>query len=405
MRRRGQPTTGAGGLRVAMIGQRGIPATFGGIEHHVEELSARLVARGHQVTVFCRTNYAHGRPPTWRGVRLRHLPTVGTKHLDALVHSGLATIAALQERFDVVHYHALGPGALAAVPRCVSRAGVVLTVHGLDDRRAKWGGAASTMLRGAGWLSARVPHATVVVSRELERHYRETHGRAAVYIPNGAPTPERHPPGRMLHRLGVEPGRYLLFVGRFVPEKAPDLLVRAFARVPGEVRLVLAGDSSFTDGYAARVRADAALDQRIALAGYVYGDDLDELYANAAAFVLPSLLEGLPLTLLEAAAHATPVVASAIPPHVEVLAGSGPGRHLVTPGDEGALTAALTRVLADPMAERAGAARLRDRVRRAYSWDAAADATEHLYQAVLAGLSPAHVTSSVSRRREHHLVR
>jgi glycosyltransferase involved in cell wall biosynthesis len=376
-------------LRIAMIGCRGVPARWGGIERHVEELSALLAARGHDVTVFCRSNYVLAGAAEHRGVRLRRLPTVGTKHLDAIVHSAIATVSAMASSFDILHYHAIGPGIMAMLPRYLSAARVVLTVHGLDDQRAKWGRVASSVLRTAGWLSGRVPAATIVVSRDLERHYRERHHRQAVfYIPNGVCPPPRRPPDGALARLGLTPGRYLLFVGRFVPEKAPDLLVRAFQRVPGDSRLVLTGNSSFTNDYVQGLRERAAEDPRVVLAGFVYGAELEELYGNAAAFVLPSHLEGLPLTLLEAAAAATPVVVSSIPPHVEVVGTDGPGHRLVAPGDEATLGRVLAQVLANPARERAGAAALRERVRRAYRWPAAAATTERVYRWLLDPRTP-----------------
>jgi glycosyltransferase involved in cell wall biosynthesis len=376
-----------------MIGARGVPATFGGIERHVEELAARLVARGHEVTVFCRPNYCRAGLGNHRGVRLRRMPTVGTKHLDAIVHSGLSTMGALAASFDVLHYHAIGPGMLAALPRYLTHTGVVLTVHGRDAERAKWGRGAKAVLGVADWLSARVPDATIVVGRHLEQYYREAHGRPAVYVPNGVDATRPRPADGTLSRLGLRPGRYLLFVGRLVPEKAPDLLLEAFRRLPGDYRLVLAGDSSFTDRYTTHLRELATQDRRVLLPGYVYGSDLQELYSNAAAFVLPSLLEGLPLTLLEAASFGLPVVASSIPPHLEVLGSGGPGRRLHRPGDAEELGAALGQVLADPAVERAGAAALRDRVLRSYGWDDAAQRTEAVYRAVLerrsAGARPA----------------
>jgi glycosyltransferase involved in cell wall biosynthesis len=376
-------------LRIAMIGSRGVPARWGGIERHVEELSALLAARGHEVTVFCRSNYVPGSMTEHRGVRLRRLPTVGTKHLDAIVHSAIATMPATASPFDIVHYHAIGPGIMAMLPRYLSSARVVLTVHGLDDQRAKWGRVATTVLRTAGWLSGRIPDATIVVSRDLERHYRERHRRQPVfYIPNGVNPPPPRPPDGVIARLGLTPGRYLLFVGRFVPEKAPDLLVRAFRRVPGDCRLVLTGDSSFTNDYVQALRDRAAEDPRVVLAGFVYGADLEELYRNAAAFVLPSQLEGLPLTLLEAAAAATPVVISSIPPHVEVVGSDGPGHRLVTPGDEVTLGHVLAQVLANPARERTGAAALADRVRRGYRWPAAAATTERVYRWLLDRRTP-----------------
>lgn len=369
-------------LRIAMIGSRGVPARWGGVERHVEELGAELVRRGHHVTVFCRSNYGDGqRRLEHRGMRLTHLPTVGTKHLDAIVHSALSTGAAMAGGFDVLHYHALGPGACAMLPRYLGGAKVVLTVHGLDDQRAKWGSSARLLLRSAGWLSARVPNATIVVSRDLERHYRDRHGRATAYVPNGAPASAPRPaPGRVLDELGLRAGRFLLFVGRFVPEKAPDLLLRAFQRVEGEARLALVGDSSFSADYLEDLRAQAGADSRVVFAGFRYGAELDELYANAAAFVLPSLLEGLPLTLLEAAVRGTPVVASAIAPHLEVLGADGAGHRIVRPGDPDALADALRAVLAAPECEREGAATLAERVRAAYRWELAAAGTERVYR-------------------------
>jgi glycosyltransferase involved in cell wall biosynthesis len=390
---------GERGLRIAMIGQKGLPATFGGIEHHVEELGARLVERGHEVTVFCRRNYSDGRRGKYRGMRLLDLPTVQTKHLDAIVHSALATASAMRGSYDVLHYHALGPGVLAVLPRVVSRAKVVLTVHGLDDERAKWGSMAKSLLKSAGWLSARVPHATVVVSRDLERHYADVRGRRARYIPNGVRTQKPEPAEPVMHRFGLEAGRYVLFVGRLVPEKAPDLLLRAFRQVETHHRLVLAGGSSFTEDYLETLRRLAAQDPRVVLPGYVFGAELAALYQNAAAFVLPSSLEGLPLTLLEAVSYGTPVVASAIAPHVEILGEDRPGGRLFPPGDEGQLAQALTQVLANPDDERLGAASLRDDVLRAYDWDAAAEATEALYRHIVSRRSRSARLVPVGRRR------
>jgi glycosyltransferase involved in cell wall biosynthesis len=222
-----------------------------------------------------------------------------------------------------------------------------------------------------------------VVGRHLERYYHEAYGRRTVYVPNGVEAAPPRSANGTLARLGLQPGRYLLFVGRLVPEKAPDLLLRTFRRLPGDHRLVLAGDTSFTDRFTGELRRLAAGDPRVVLPGYVYGADLQELYSNAAAFVLPSLLEGLPLTLLEAASYGLPVVASSIPPHLEVLGSAGPGRRLHRPGDGDQLLGALSQVLADAGAERAGAVELRDQVLRAYCWDDVTERTEAVYRSVL----------------------
>jgi glycosyltransferase involved in cell wall biosynthesis len=370
-------------LRIAMIGQRGVPATFGGVERHVEELGSRLAARGHEVIVFSRTNYTQERLPSYRGMRLRHLPTVSSKHLDAIVHSGLSTVAAMGERVDIVHYHAIGPGLPSFLPRSLSRAKVVQTIHGRDADRAKWGGAARLALRTGEWLSARVPDATIVVSQDLADTYRNVYGRSTWPIPNGVDAGATRPADEITRRWGLTPGSYALFVGRLVPEKAPDLLVRAFRDVAGDRRLVVAGGSSFTGPYVEEVEAAAAGDDRVLLTGYVYGELLDELYANAAVFVLPSSLEGLPLTLLEAASYGTPVLASSIPPHVQILSHDAPGQRLVPPGSATALTEALSAAFADPDAEREGARALRDRVLATFRWDDVTDATERVYLTVV----------------------
>lgn len=370
-------------IRIAFIGQRGVPATFGGIEHHVEELGSRLAERGHDVVVYSRTNYVEDPIPTFRGMRVRHLPTVSSKHLDAIVHSALSTGSAMREGADVVHYHAIGPGICSVLPRFASRAKVVLTVHGRDSERAKWGPGARAVLSTAEWLSARVPDATIVVSKDLQRHYAQAYRRRTFAIANGVDEPERRPPSEILDRWGLTEGSYVLFVGRLVPEKAPDMLLRAFRRLAGDRRLIIAGGSSFTDEFVTELERQAAADDRVTLAGYVYGDALAELYSNAAVFVLPSSLEGLPLTLLEAASYGIPVVASDIPPHLEIVREPGPGRRVFRTGDEAGLTAALEQTLADPAAERAGAAGFRDEVLASYRWDDVVSATEDVYRRIL----------------------
>jgi glycosyltransferase involved in cell wall biosynthesis len=376
-------------LRIAMIGQRGVPATFGGVERHVEEIGARLVQRGHEVTVFCRDGYADAELLVHRGMRLRHLPAMPMKHFEAISHSVASATLALGRRFDVVHYHAVGPGLASPLTRYLSGARVVLTVHGLDGQREKWGAAASRVLGLATWLSARVPHATVVVSKDLAAHYRTTYGRETEWITNGVERAEHRPAGEFLRGLGLTPGGYLLFVGRLVPEKAPDVLLRAFAQVPDpDARLVIAGGSSFTDGYEAELKQLASADPRVILPGYVYGDSLRELYSGAGAFVLPSNLEGLPLTLLEAASYALPLVVSDISPHLEVVGADGPGRRVFPRGDAGALAATLTAVLAGLPAERGGAVASSREILARHDWGVVTDRTEALYHRILGRPAP-----------------
>lgn len=376
-----EPTTVDGAdwrpLRIVMIGQKGLPATYGGIEHHVEQIGRRLADRGHRVTVFCRRSYGPVREGPFLGMRLRTAPTLATKHLDALVHSTTSSLLALGERSDVVHYHGLGCAVTAPVPKYLSTARIVLTVHGLDHQRDKWGRAAKGLMSAGHWISHHVPDCTVAVSRELFGHY-EALGVSCAYIPNGVEATAA-PSERLLEPLGVQPGRYVLFVGRLVPEKRPDLLVTAFRTLPGDHRLVLVGGPSFTEAYVHELEVLARADARVLMPGYVYGERLAALYHHASAFVQPSALEGLPLTLLEAVAAGTPVIASDIAPHRELLDPSGAGGRLFPAGDGPALARTMARVLADPVAEHRGASVLREQVLRHYSWDSATTQLEQVY--------------------------
>ena len=377
----GAPTRAAGRgwrpLTIAMVGQKGLPAKMGGVEKHVEEVGSRLASRGHEVLVFCRSSYGTGMPRAYRGMTLLEAPTVATKHLDAIVHSATSTVKALGRRPDVVHYHALGPALLSPVPKYLSDAAVVLTVHGLDHQRDKWGAPARAVLGAAHWLSGRVPDDTVVVSQSLAAHYGEHFAKAVTCIPNGVPTPVLTDDSDFVRSLGLVPGRYALFVGRLVPEKRPDLLIEAVLGSDRVQQLAIVGDTSFTPEYSARLRELAGDDPRVVFPGFVGGQHLDELFQRAGVFVQPSDLEGLPLTLLEAIANRTPVVASDIPPHLEILGSGSPEHRLFARGDVNSLRTALEQVLAGVPA--GSGDELRTRVLDHYSWDAATDRLEELY--------------------------
>jgi glycosyltransferase involved in cell wall biosynthesis len=302
-------------LRVAMLGTRGMPASYGGVERAVEELSVRLADRGHDVTVYCRSQYCDSREPVVDGVKLRYLPAVDTKHLEAITHTTLATIDACARGYDIIHYHALGPSLLAPLAR-LARARVVTTVQGMDYERAKWGPLASRVLRLGAWCAGKSTNATICVSHALERRFEEDYGREVFYAPNGVTLPTEAPGGPPFE---LSSGGYFLFLGRIVPEKAVHLLVEAYRRADVALPLVIAGPSSHSDEYVSQVRAAAEGDPRIRFVGAVYGPEKDALLGNALALCQPSDLEGLPITLLEAMSHARPAVVSDLPEHLEVV--------------------------------------------------------------------------------------
>ena len=358
-------------LRIAVIGTRGVPATYGGIERHVEEIGARMVDRGHSVTVYARDDYLEQPLDSYLGMRIKSLSTVNSKHLEAFLHSGHAALDSLRGSFDVVHYHALGPGLFSPVSRYASRSVVVQTIHGRDDQRDKWGGLAQRALRVGTWLSSRVPDRTIVVSKELAADYLNSWGRQSVYIPNGTPIPVFRPADEITRRWGLRGGDYVLALGRLVPEKDAASLIRAFRNVATDAKLVIVGGSSHSDEYVELLHSLAAGDPRVILTGYQYGDVLEELLSNARIFAQPSLLEGLPLTLLEAASYGVPILASNIGPHAEVLTDVPDGAAMFEVGNVEDLTATLRDMLARHTGARVAA--LAADVRSRYSWDGATD--------------------------------
>lgn len=360
-----------------MIGQKGIPATYGGIERHVEELSVRLAARGHAVRVYNRPHYSADGARSYRGVQVVTLPSVATKHLDAISHAAACTAHALASRPDVIHYHAEGPTLLSWLPRGMRRA-VVATIHGQDWRRPKWGGFASLVLRSGEWMAMHAPNETIVVSQALTRALSEKYGRAAWFIPNGI-TLDPGDDISILAELGLEDGRYVLFASRLVPEKGAHYLTQAARQVSLDMPVVLAGDSSFSEDYVTALKAGAA-GANVLFPGYVYGARLAALFRHAALFVLPSDLEGLPIVLLEALGYGTPVLASDIPPNLEVLGGMG---RTFKAGSVSDLRRQLTTCLADLSALREQAQAAREAIQTAYDWDVVTDQTVSVYERCL----------------------
>ncbi|MFZ0803075.1 MAG: glycosyltransferase family 4 protein [Terriglobales bacterium] len=347
-------------LRVAFIGGRGVISKYSGIEAYYEEVGKRLVELGYDVTVYCRTYFTPARK-THNGMRLVRLPTFRSKHLETVVHTLLSSIHAAFSSCDIVHYHALGPALFSFLPQLFGKKTAV-TVQGLDWRRKKWGRFASRVLRLGELASARVPDATMVVSRTLQEYYRLTYGIATAYVPNGATL---HQPNgaTSLQQWGLEPDNYILFAGRLSPEKNCHQLIEAYKKLTTSAKLVFAGGSSHTDAYAESLRRHAS--DHIVFTDWLAGDAFTELLTHAALFVLPSDLEGLSLALLDAMGAGTCVLTSDVPENREVVEGAGFTFHA---GDVEDLARMLDLLLShQPM--RAAAARLaRDRVRDQYQW-------------------------------------
>ncbi len=363
---------------VAVTGFRGIPATWGGIERQCEETYARLASRGYQITVYARSHYVPGGVRFHRGVEVKRLWTLNTKYTEAIFHTFLSILHILLIRPDIVHLYSQGPCLLIPLLRLfMPRVKVFFTCVGLDWRRKKWPSWASRIIRLGEFFSARLPHFHIVVSRDLQDYYRDHYGVNPYYIPNGVVSAEQIPFREAL-RFQLQPKAYFLFVGRLVPEKRVEDLIEAFLSRPRRNRLVIVGDSAGTGDYVERLKAIAGDASSVVFAGYQYGRSLGELYSNSRAFITPSELEGMPLTLLEALSHGLVCVASEIPPHREILQGI---MHLSFPvGCVDALSRCLDEL--DGMEP----AQLDDHGRKArrhvadrFSWDLVADRLEDLY--------------------------
>ena len=362
-------------MRLGILGTRGIPARYGGFETLAEELSARLAARGHDVTVYTRSRYATPGLAQHRGAKIRVLPTIPTKYLDTVVHGVLSGVDAAFERFDAVLVCNAINAAACFLPRLSGRTRVVLNVDGLERNRRKWSAAGKLAYRISEWLSTVVPDAVVSDALVIRDYYRTRYGFESVFIPYGGDLPQ--PEGTAtLERLGLSPERYVLYVSRLEPENNALEVLRAYRDVPGNVPLVVVGDAPYAADYIARLRASA--DPRVLFPGAIYGEGYRELLAHAAAYVQATEVGGTHPALVEAMGYGRVVCYNATPENVEVAGGAGLPFEARDPAS---LAGLLRGVLDDPAAHSVWKERARERTRERYRWDDVADR----YEAVLEG--------------------
>ena len=359
-------------MNIAMIGSRGITSNYGGIEKVLDEVCPRLVSLGHSVDVYSSA-----------GIRveagdLRAIPvkSFGGKHLENITRSALATLRALG-RYDVVHFHAIGPGVLSLLTAALGQKSAV-TIHGLDWRRAKWNTAAKLCLQAAQQTLIRCAGGVSVVSRSLDGYYRDRYGIEPAFIPNGMAKKAHVPLGEFGRSLGLEEDGYLLFASRLVPEKGCHDLIEAFARVPTGKKLVIAGGAG-EPAYIESLRrvTDPA---RVVFTGHRVGDELAQLFSNAYLFVLPSYVEGMSNALIEALAHQRPVLASGIEENAEVVEDCG---FYFRAGDVDDLADQITGLLADT--GRVARVKARLAFLRRADWDEVARRYDAFYRELLAG--------------------
>jgi len=378
-------------MRIAMIGQKGIPARYGGVETHVEQISTRLAALGHDVSVFCR-NRLRPRPdeiteangfetsPTglrYRGVGLRFRPSINTKHFDAATHTMLCAAESALRKFDIVHFHGIGPSAFVPIPRIAGRT-VISTVHALDWRQVKWGRFAKQRLLKGEELAVRGTDGVIVVSQILERYVQDRYGVTARYIPNGATVARRRPPVG-IRRFGLEGDDYVLAVGRIIRDRGLHVLIEAFNALDGATKLVIVGSEAPTTEYSEELRRMAG--DRVIFTGDLYGELLEELYSNCRVYVLASEVEGLPITVCEAMGYGKCTLLSDIPENREVAGDVG---VFFKTNDVNRLQGVLKGLLADPEGCAARGEAGRQRVADHYDWGRLAEDVAAFYSEVLA---------------------
>ncbi len=373
-------------LRIAMLGHKYIPSRDGGIEVVVTELTRRLIRRGQKVTCYNRTNAQqkaekrrHSRPADFEGTKLIWVPTIDRAGLAAVSSSVCATIRAAFGPYDIVHFHAEGPCVICWLPRLLGKK-VIVTIHGLDHQRQKWGRFASAYIMLGEKNAVRFADQIIVLSRSAQEYFQKLYRRETVLIYNGIDPVVPKEAQEISREYGLQKNGYLLFLGRLVPEKGVHYLIEAFQGLRTKCRLVIAGGSSDTDGYTQQLHELAKDNPNILFTGFVKGNLLEELFSNAYLYVLPSDLEGMPISLLEAMSFGCCCLTSDISECTDVTGEQGFSFHQ---GDVSSLREKLQELCDNPELVKTTGAAGKERVASKFSWDKMTDQTLAMYRQVL----------------------
>ena len=351
----------------------------GGIATYTEQVGARLAERRHEVTVYCRRHYLDGDTgsplASYRGMRRLLSRGLRGKYTDAASHTLTSAADALRRDFDIIHIHGSAPAFIAPVLRLKRHCPIVVTIHSLDWEGRKWGALATAAMRIAASVPVRCADELTVVSKRLQRYYLHTYARETTYIPSGATVAGIRPADEIRSRWGLEPDRYILFVGRLTPEKSLEHLIEAYRYVDTDMPLVLVGGANYEDPYVDRLLAQA--DDTILFTGFQSGDTLAELFSNAYLYVQPSSLEGLSMAVVEALGYGRCVLASDIPGNVEALGECG---RTFRTGDIGDLAHQMAELVRDPETVRGQFNIARAWVAQQYDWEKTVDGFERVFE-------------------------
>ena len=365
-------------MRIAILGTRGIPANYGGFETFAEHLSTRLVARGHDVTVYCRAHYVSPRELEFQGVKLKVLPTIKHKYFDTIVHSFLSALHAVPQRYDAALICNAANAPFASILR-LAGIPVALNVDGLEHKRKKWNSIARRYYLMAERLATILPTETVTDARVIQDYYLARYRAQSTMIAYGAEVERR--PDPLVRRWRVEPNRYVLYVSRLEPENNAHLVIEAFKRVRTAHRLLIVGDAPYAREYINDLKARARRDRRIVFTGFVFGRDYRALQQNAYCYIHATEVGGTHPALLEAMGFGNCVLTLAAPENMEAIGDAG-----IAYTDENDLAEKLQRVLRDGSLVQSYRNRAQARVLEYYDWDYVVDQYERLF-AKMAGLS------------------
>ncbi|MFA5184662.1 MAG: glycosyltransferase family 4 protein [Patescibacteria group bacterium] len=352
-------------MKIAFIGQKGIPAQNGGVERYVESLALNLAALGQDVLVYNRRNYLPVRLKEYKDIQIIEKPCIYSKNLASITHTFLALADVWRRKVNIIHFQGIGPSLLVWLPKLLRpRVKIIATLHSFDYFNDKWGGFAKSMLRLGEKLMCRYSDQVIVLTESMREYVQKTYGRETILIPNGANLYDEAGEER-IRAWGLSRGNYILSVSRIIKLKGLQYLIAAFKNIQTDKKLVITGDGE----YLAELEKLAADDDRIIFTGNQNGRTLDQLYANAYLFVQSSEMEGLSISLLEAMAHKTACLVSDIPANAEAIAGTG---FTFATKDIDDLQAKLQAILADSDTAQAKARSAYERIKREFTWPAVA---------------------------------
>ncbi|MDD4902456.1 MAG: glycosyltransferase family 4 protein [Patescibacteria group bacterium] len=366
-------------MKIAIIGQKGIPSISGGVEKHVEDLSIRLVKAGHEVFVYTRPNYTDKNLQEYQGVKLISLPSVATKHLDAITHTFRACLDVAKRDVDVIHFHSIGPSSLIWLVKMLKPGvPVVATFHSQCYKHQKWGIFAKAYLKFGEFIACRLADRTITVSKNLKEYTIKKYGRVPEYIPNGVEAGKKTA-AHDIKYFGLKKDNYILALGRIIKHKGLQYLIKAFKNVKTDKKLVIVGGSAHTDKFVKELKDLARGDKRIIFTGPQHGPIVPELFANAYLFVQPSESEGLSIALLEAMAHGTATLVSDIPENREAISYTG---YTFKSKNVADLMGKLNGLLRNPEIVREMGEMQRKRAASEYNWEKVSDKVQNVYRSV-----------------------